>query len=165
MTLHFKRASLSETELLRSLAGEIWTTCYPGIISMEQIEYMLELMYSSDVIKKEITSGIIWEIMEYDSQPIGFIAVTITDHKVAKLNKLYMKDIHHGKGLGQQALQRVVDIAKEHHLSEVYLTVNKGNVNAIKAYERFGFERTDAVVSNIGNGYVMDDFIYTFRIK
>jgi Acetyltransferases, including N-acetylases of ribosomal proteins len=164
MKLHFKRASKPEIELLRGLAREIWTTCYPGIISMEQIEYMLNLMYSTDTITKEITNGVIWEVLEYNNQPVGFIAVTISE-KVAKLNKLYMKDDHHGKGLGQQALQRVVDIAREHHLSEVYLTVNKGNVNAIKAYERFGFERTDSVVSDIGNGYVMDDFIYTFRIK
>jgi len=163
--LTFKRASHTDIELLRTLAREIWTTCYPGIISMDQIEYMLDLMYSNETIYNEISEGVIWEVLEYKSKPIGFIAVTISDDGTAKLNKLYMKNVHHGKGLGQQALEHVVGLAKKQDLKEVHLTVNKGNINAIKAYERFGFVRTDDVVNDIGNGYVMDDFIYTFRIK
>lgn len=163
--LRFKKSSYQDIEILRSLAREIWTTCYPGIISTDQIEYMLNLMYSSETIRNEIDNDVIWEIMEYHDEPIGFISVTVTPDKTAKLNKLYMKTNHHGKGLGQQALKHVVDMAEKLHLKQVYLTVNKGNVNAIKAYEKFGFKRTDAVVNDIGGGYVMDDFIYRFTLK
>ena len=106
--LHFKRSSYQDIELLQSLAREIWTTCYPGIITLEQIEYMLDLMYSPDTIRKELGDGVIWEVMEYNNEPIGFISVTISSDKTAKLNKLYMKTNHHGKGLGQQALKHVV---------------------------------------------------------
>ena len=162
--LYFKRATQPDIELIRRLAGEIWTTCYPGIISMKQIEYMLGLMYSYDIIDKEINQGVIWEVVNYDGEPIGFISVTVTNDGIAKLNKLYMKNNHHGKGFGQQALQHVVDIAKQLDLKQVYLTVNKGNVNAIKAYEKFGFTCTDSIVNDIGGGYVMDDYIYSFPI-
>jgi RimJ/RimL family protein N-acetyltransferase len=163
--LHFKKSSYQDIELIRSLAREIWTTCYPGIISMEQIEYMLGLMYSSGTIHKELDNGVIWEVMEYNNKPIGFLSVTVTSDQIAKLNKLYMKTDHHGKGFGQQALQHVVAMAGQLNLKQVYLTVNKENVNAIKAYERFGFKRTDSVVNDIGEGYVMDDFIYCFVLK
>ena len=163
--LYFKTATQRDIELIRALALEIWTTCYPGIISMEQIEYMLGLMYSSETIDKEISEGIIWKLMEYKSEPIGFVSVTISNNGSAKLNKLYMKNNHHGKGFGQQALKHVVDDAKQLHLKQVYLTVNKGNVSAIKAYEKFGFTRIESIVNDIGGGYVMDDFIYCFSIK
>jgi RimJ/RimL family protein N-acetyltransferase len=39
------------------------------------------------------------------------------------------------------------------------LTVNKYNTNSIKAYEKMGFEKIDSVVMDIGNGYVMDDYV------
>jgi RimJ/RimL family protein N-acetyltransferase len=163
--LIFKKASLNDIDLLRSLAREIWTTCYPGIISAEQIEYMLNLMYSAETIEKEIKEGIIWELVEHEGVPIGFIALTCTNDGVVKLNKLYLKKTTHGKGLGQQCLQHVMDFATKHTFHKVYLTVNKGNTAAIKAYEKAGFVRTDSVVNDIGGGYVMDDFIYTFSVK
>ena len=36
--------------LLRDLAGQIWRTAYPGMISASQIEYMLGWMYSAGKI-------------------------------------------------------------------------------------------------------------------
>lgn len=163
--LHFKRSSYDDIELIRSLAREIWTTCYPGIITMDQIEYMLKLMYSPETIHKELEEGVLWELLHYNNEPVGFISVTVTTGQIAKLNKLYIMSLHHGKGLGQLALKHVIEIAKKLNLKEVYLTVNKSNVAAIKAYEKCGFTRTDSVINDIGGGYVMDDFIYTFRIK
>ena len=46
----------------------------------------------------------------------------------------------------------------------MYLTVNKGNLRAVRAYEKFGFVRTEEQVSDIGNGFVMDDFVYEFTL-
>lgn len=161
--LTFTRATLLDIGQLQSLAREIWTTCYPGIISMEQIDYMLNLMYSKERIEKEITSGVIWEFVNFDNAPIGFIALSISNNTL-KLDKMYLKNIHHGKGMGREALGYVKKLAKENEYTCVYLTVNKNNTKAIKAYERAGFIRTDDVVNEIGGGYVMDDYIYTFYI-
>ena len=46
----------------------------------------------------------------------------------------------------------------------MYLTVNKGNELAIRAYEGTGFETIDAVVTDIGEGFVMDDYIMELRV-
>lgn len=162
--LVFSRATLLDIKQLQSLAREIWTTCYPGIITMEQIEYMLNLMYSAENIEKEITSGVIWEIISYENKPIGFMAFSCKNQSM-NLDKLYLKDIHHGKGLGQESLRYVKHLAKENEFSHVSLTVNKNNLKAIKAYEKAGFIRTDEVVKDIGNGYVMDDYIYTYYVE
>ena len=37
--------------------------------------------------------------------------------------------------------------------------VNKQNAHAIAAYEKYGFAKREAVRVDIGNGFVMDDFI------
>ena len=41
----------------------------------------------------------------------------------------------------------------------MYLTVNKQNKMAIRAYEKQGFITVDAVVTDIGEGFVLDDCI------
>ena len=44
-------------------------------------------------------------------------------------------------------------------LHSVYLTVNKYNTGSIEVYRHLGFEIADSAVTDIGNGYVMDDYI------
>lgn len=44
-----------------------------------------------------------------------------------------------------------------------YLTVNKNNTKAISAYKNFGFIITDSTKTDIGNNYVMDDYIMTYN--
>jgi diamine N-acetyltransferase len=41
----------------------------------------------------------------------------------------------------------------------VLLAVNKRNVNAINAYLKHGFRIAEAVVKEIGGGFVMDDYV------
>ena len=48
-------------------------------------------------------------------------------------------------------------------LSAVWLTVNKHNDIAIRAYRGLGFELIGEGVTDIGNGFVMDD--YYFELK
>lgn len=160
-----RKATLTDIELLRSLALQIWTECYPGIISTEQIDYMLNMMYSKLVIEKEISTGVHWNILEDNYEPLGFLAFTDDGEKNIKLNKLYVQANRHGKGLGQIALKYVVVFAEQNGFRNVYLTVNKKNIRAIKSYERNGFIHIDSIVSDIGNGYVMDDFVYRYTIS
>jgi GNAT superfamily N-acetyltransferase len=51
----------------------------------------------------------------------------------------------------------IEDLAKKWGLARLWLTVNKGNP-AVAAYERLGFRIAEAIVMDIGSGYVMDDF-------
>jgi len=44
-------------------------------------------------------------------------------------------------------------------LSRIQLTVNKGNSGSISVYEHWGFVTVDSVVTDIGCGFVMDDYV------
>ena len=48
--------------------------------------------------------------------------------------------------------------ARKHGLGKEYLRVNKGNPT-VEIYKRAGFSVTETVTSDIGNGYVMDDYV------
>ena len=61
-------------------------------------------------------------------------------------------------------LEKVFEEARDNGKSEVYLTVNKHNDHAIDVYKKKGFTVTDEVVTDIGGGYVMDDYIMTYEL-
>lgn len=163
--LHIRKATIDDVNTIQNLANTIWKKHYPDIISREQIDYMLELMYSEDVIKNEINNGTNWFIIIQEKIDIGFISFTFdqTELKV-RLNKLYLLNEYHGKGIGQAALKFVIDESRKLSAKYLYLAVNKKNIKAIQAYEKTGFYKHKAIVTDIGNGFVMDDYEMLFTL-
>jgi len=155
--------SVAEADLpaVAELAGVIWRAVYPGIISREQIEFMLARMYALDTLRDEVRSqGIRFYRLVVDGQAAGFAAIGPQETPaVWKLHKLYLRPERHGRGLGSLLLQHCEAEARRLGARRLLLAVNKRNARAIAAYQRNGFAVAESVVSNIGGGFVMDDFI------
>ena len=81
------------------------------------------------------------------------------------LSKLYIKKEFRGRGAARLMLENCVLRAKENELDEIYLTVNKNNLSSVAAYEKMGFVNSESVISDIGNGYYMDDYIMRLRLR
>ena len=159
-TLHLTSATAADIPRLRALADTIWRASYPGIISLAQIDYMLARMYAAEVIRRELAEGVRWELARLDGEPIGFLSCTHdASQSQLKLNKLYLLPAHHGCGHGSAMLDHVKMLAAELDATRILLTVNKANARALRAYERGGFRTIDSVVTDIGGGFVMDDFV------
>ncbi|MCE9518894.1 MAG: GNAT family N-acetyltransferase [Verrucomicrobia bacterium] len=145
------------------LAHVIWPEVYPSIISVAQIDYMLGKSYSVKVLEEDITTrSVHYALIREGSENIGYVAweaLTTTD--TAFLHKLYLLPQRHGQGIGAQALQWVEDAARERGLSRITLRVNRLNSRAIRAYVRAGFHFASEVCTEIGDGFVMDDYIMT----
>jgi len=146
---------------IAELAGIIWRACYPGIISHAQIDYMLARMYSPEVLRDEIRAqGIRYDCLLLDGKPAGFAAYGPTEQTgVVKLHKLYLRAEVHGRGLGSRLLQQVEREVRAAGARRLVLSVNKRNAKAIAAYRRNGFVIAESVVTDIGGGFVMDDFV------
>jgi diamine N-acetyltransferase len=158
----FVRATPADIALLQTLARAIWRAHFPGIISVEQIEYMLDRMYATEVIAKEIHAGTCWELIRDGEEAVGFLSYS-HDPTAArlKLHKLYLQVERHGQGLGRASLNHVMEIAAPLGAQEVSLFVNKKNQKAIRVYERAGFAIAESVINEFGGGFVMDDYRMT----
>jgi ribosomal protein S18 acetylase RimI-like enzyme len=153
-----------EIDAVIELAGVIWRRHYPGIISMQQIDYMLAQRYTPTVIRAQMQSGSAWwDKVLLGERMIGFAQYELHGRSM-KLDKLYLHPDFQRLGYGAGMLAHVEEQARSRGADAVRLNVNKHNVKAIAAYRKSGYEVVDAVVADIGSGYVMDDYIMEKRL-
>ena len=158
-------ATPADIPVLRELAHRIWHAYYPGIISREQIDYMLARMYAVEVIRAELAVGVAWELARHEGEPAGFSAFSFdAEPRRGKLHKLYLLPALHGRGFGRQMLDHVKARAVALGAREIVLQVNKQNRRAVRAYERAGFQTRETAVADIGGGFVMDDYIMALAL-
>ena len=142
-----------------ALAGVIWRHHYPGIISMEQIDYMLAQRYTPAIILAQMQSGSAWwEQALLGGRMIGFAQYELHGRSM-KLDKLYLHQDFQRQGYGGRMLAHVEDSARRRGAGTVRLNVNKHNLKSIAAYRKNGYEVVETVIVDIGGGYVMDDYV------
>lgn len=165
--IFFRTAEISDILTIKTLARNIWLEHYPGIISHEQIEYMLGKMYAEDVIADEMANkNYRYVLVETNNAAVGYISYQLKNNeKAVLLSKLYLLSRMHGRGIGKLMLEHVKGEAHKCGAKMIFLFVNKKNIKAIKAYERFGFVKTEEVTKDIGSGFVMDDFRMELQIN
>jgi diamine N-acetyltransferase len=144
---------------IAALADLVWRAHYPGIISVAQIDYMLARMYHLDVLRRELADGINYDFMLAAGKPLGFASYGPVAAAEMKLHKLYVHPQWQRHGLGGRLLAHVETQARQRGFRTLILAVNKGNHQAIAAYRKHGFAVRESVVSDIGGGFVMDDYI------
>jgi ribosomal protein S18 acetylase RimI-like enzyme len=155
------RATEADLPAISKLAGIIWRACYPGIITRAQIDFMLARMYALDAMRGEIQSQEIrYDRLLAGNELVGFASYGPTEQPgIFKLHKIYLHPAWHGRGPGSLLLQHCEREVRKLGASRLILNVNKNNTKAIAAYQRNGFTITDSVITNIGGGFVMDDYI------
>lgn len=146
-----------DIEIVVSLAKEIWEQHYLPIIGQAQVNYMLKKYQSIDAISKSIEDGYIYYIVYFEDKPCGYSAI-LQDEGIF-LSKFYVISTLRGKGLGKTMLNSIYDFALNSNQSRIWLTCNKYNSKSLNIYKKLGFIIIDEIVTDIGNGYVMDDYI------
>lgn len=146
---------------LAELAGVIWRQHYPGIISPAQIDYMLSKMYSLETLRSELhEQGIQFVRLLVDGRFVGFASYgPQPEPGVMKLHKCYLLPEMHGHGYGSSLLKHCEGEVRQRGARRLMLAVNKQNTKAIAAYQRNGFTVAESVITDFGNGFVMDDYL------
>jgi GNAT superfamily N-acetyltransferase len=165
--LEIKKSSTNDIPLIQQLSKEIWNKVYPTIISQDQIDFMLDMMYNEGSLQQqmgELNHQFI--VIYFSGTPIGFASYSVKssiEPTVIRLNKLYLQPDYHGRGLGKAMMEFIIKESKLLSGSMIELNVNKYNP-AVSFYKKQGFVIASETVLDIGNGYVMDDFIMTLPI-
>ncbi|HEX6848857.1 MAG TPA: GNAT family N-acetyltransferase [Chitinophagaceae bacterium] len=154
-----RNAGVDDIPLIRELTFRVWPQTYAPILSPEQIDYMLEMMYSEASLKKQITEDAChFIIVREDGNPVGFASFNEEKPQRWKLNKIYVLQDQQGKGTGKFVINYIIEEIRKQNANALFLQVNRYN-NAKVFYEKLGFREIDFINLDIGNGYFMNDYI------
>lgn len=148
---------------LSQIADEIWHEYWPALIGEAQTDYMVEKFQSEEAIRRDMAENNYeyWILLDGDTEEVvGYTG----GHEEPETNryfisKIYLFESQRGKGYARQVVDFYNDLCLERNLHAMYLTVNKGNELGVRAYKGTDFEIIDAVETDIGKGFIMDDFI------
>ena len=159
--LRIEPVAIADLPQISNLARLVWWDHYPGIISNEQIEYMLSKEYAQDTLSQALQSGTVSYIkLINDDELIGFASYSQTDNgNEMQLHKLYIHPRFQRMGYGSALLGYVHERAVQGGYKHLILAVNKNNRKAISAYVKNGFVIKESICVDIGNGFYRDDYI------
>jgi len=138
------------------LSQLIWHQHYLSIITIEQINYMLEKYHSPEAIKSQILADQHYFLISQNDVVVGYTSISIKGND-AFLHKLYINKNEHQKGIGRETLATLEQIFEQ--VGKIRLQVNRKNFSAINFYFKHGFKIETAADFDIGNGFLMEDFV------
>ena len=161
MSVHIRSVNPEEVFAIATLARVVWQAAYPGIITQAQIDYMLAQRYNAPQLLEELARPDLWWDQAFaGGERAGFAATLLTAVPgEMKLDKLYVHPRWQRQGVAGALLEHVGARARRLGCETLILAVNKHNAPAIAAYGKHGFVVRESVRTEIGRGFVMDDFI------
>jgi ribosomal protein S18 acetylase RimI-like enzyme len=158
-------ASRDDLWQIRELALRIFPFTYQDIVEGPQIDYMMDMFYSSGNLIKQFESGQNFLIIYYDGNAAGYASYTLLNSTGDyKLNKIYLDLSLQGKGLGKILLREVISRLQEAGGRNLQLNVNRFN-KAVGFYRNMGFIVKKEELLDIGNGYFMDDYVMELNLN
>lgn len=162
--MHIEKATTEEDlHKIAELAEIIWHQHFTPIIGKEQVIYMVDKFQSFPALKEQLTSGYEYYRIFNQDDFCGYCGIHPENGKLF-LSKLYLKKEARGRHLASQTFDFLKQLCRERGLSAIWLTCNKHNDNTLAVYRHLGFKTVDTQVTDIGNGFVMDDYIMEVTI-
>lgn len=154
-----RNATPKEIPLIRELTFQVWPQTYRGLLTQEQIDYMLEMMYSESSLENQMTKQHCRFIIVYEEEePVGFASYSEIEPRVFKLHKIYVLPSQQGKGTGRFVIDYIIEDIRSKNAISLQLQVNRNN-KARSFYEKLGFSVADEIRLDIGGGFYMDDYV------
>ncbi|MDP5028482.1 MAG: GNAT family N-acetyltransferase [Flavobacterium sp.] len=164
--MNLVKVTISDLPIIIDLTKKIWPVAYGEILSKSQLDYMIDKFYNEAALREQIEGkGHIFYLAQNENgNYVGFVSYEINcePHKT-KIHKIYVLPETQGTGLGRQFFELVKEKVIENNQKSIFLNVNKYN-NAIHFYTKLGFIKVKDEVIDIGNGYVMDDYVMEVAI-
>ncbi|PTT16745.1 GNAT family N-acetyltransferase [Flavobacterium sp. HMWF030] len=154
-------AGLNDIKTIQEITNITWPITYGEILSKEQLDYMLGLFYSEEALAKQIENKEQLFYLISDSESIiGFIGIehNYKNEAITKIHKIYLLPETQGKGIGKKVFDEIQNMALENNSKGLLLNVNRFNT-ALGFYKKIGFEVAEEINIEIGNGYLMEDYV------
>ncbi len=155
-------AGTTAIPMIQDIAYRTWPVAFRDILSQEQIQYMLDRMYSTSSLQEQMTA-LGHHFLLAEESPGNYSGFISFEHRYrqlpqTKIHKIYILPASQGKGTGKQLISAVEQHVRQQGDRALLLNVNKYN-DAARFYQRLGFSVIDYENIDIGRGFLMEDKI------
>ena len=157
------KAGENDLQTIHDMAQVVFRQTYREILSPQQMEYMMDWMYSLSNLRKQLSEGHVYYIAYMDGTPCGYMSIQQEgydeDVMVFHLHKLYVMPSMHGKGIGRLFFNQAQEhVSNRFVSSRIELNVNRMNA-AVQFYRHIGMRVLREGDFHIGEGFYMNDYI------
>lgn len=161
-----RQATTQDIPLVRQMADIAFRHTYREILSPEQMEYMMDWMYSEESLMRQMTKdGHHYFIAQEEDTSVGYVSISQEEEDTFHLQKIYVLPNCQKSGTGKALLQHALSYIKKIHPDPclVELNVNRANP-AVGFYHKMGLSILRQGDFPIGNGFFMNDYIMGINI-
>ena len=159
--IQFIRMTADEKDIrsIQNLALVTFPATYSSIISAEQIDFMMDMMYSETVLRRELEGGVTFLMLLADGTPAGFVSFGKQDDEgLFHLHKIYLLPEFQGLGYGREMFLKAEREMRSKRGKGFERNVNRHN-KALDFYKKMGMSIDRSGDFDIGGGFYMNDYI------
>jgi ribosomal protein S18 acetylase RimI-like enzyme len=172
--IHIRNAGTDDIPIIREIAYKAWPVAFREILVPQQIDYMLEMMYSISSLTEQINiKGHMFLLSFLYNLPIlnkvsgqrerKYIGYSSYELNIAgtgktKIHKIYILPKYQGSGSGKVIIKEIEKISICNNCGVLTLNVNRNN-RAVGFYKNLGFKIVGEENIDIGNGFFMEDYV------
>jgi len=157
MNSYLKPIFRDKLDHVADLAREIWQEYYLGMITQEQIDFMLSKFYHRNQLELDLENGVHYFFIQEIGRPMGFIAISEQEDSKFFIHKFYITHDFRGKGMGSRVFSEIIKHFPQ--AQQIRLQVNRKNISSINFYFKNGFTIERWADFDIGNGFEMNDYV------
>ena len=161
-----RKADICDCRLIHALAEQVFPQTYAEILEKEQIDYMMNWMYSLPSIQKQMEEeGQVYFIAYEECEACGYISIQREDENLFHLQKIYVLPYFQHEHCGRFLFDAAIGYIKEVHPAPCRMELNVNRYNkALDFYKHLGMKVVSQGDFAIGNGYFMNDYIMSIDV-
>ncbi|WP_315120824.1 GNAT family N-acetyltransferase [uncultured Clostridium sp.] len=163
-----KECSLEDIERIKYLSEKTFYETFSNENTKEDMENYLKENFSYEQLESEIKNNgsRFFYIIENNEEIVAYMklnfdkAQTETGHdNTLEVQRIYVLQEYKSKHIGKRLIQKAIEIGRNNNLNYIWLGVWENNINAIKFYEKQGFEKFDTHIFKLGEDEQTDNLM------
>lgn len=159
MSILFKKCGLSDLDKLVAISKKTFIEAFEKDNNPDDFKTYLDLAFTTSTIKKQLENpdSTFYFVLK-DAFLIGYLKLNtnnaqseLQDNNSIEIERIYVLKEHQGKQFGRQMLRFVFDIGVKKKKTYIWLGVWQKNLDAIRFYEKHGFQKFDTHPYYIGS--------------
>ncbi|RYG46364.1 MAG: GNAT family N-acetyltransferase [Chitinophagaceae bacterium] len=152
-------ADTSDLKSLQKVSIDTFTEAFSASNTRENMRMYVEEAFSSSSLTRELEdSESLFFLAEYMTKSIGYLKVNVgktqtesMDGNGLEVERIYVLKDYYGQNVGQQLLEKALEIALHRKVDYIWLGVWEKNPRAIRFYEKNGFVTFGSHIFRLGN--------------